>query len=599
MADPKRTRPDEQAEPGTGTAIVEERLKVVAGLYAAGGAKPDFSSIWQDEDFLKLDETAQADLKARYAADQTEPETFEETRPENEPAPEPRQPEKRENVERTRQRPNKWVFQNYLLKPDRETGGFLIFETKQRLNEQTGQPEITRHPQRTAIRLPEALAAQITSGEVSPEEMLAYCEKLRRSLDGKENEGGLRLHFDPQRSQDDAPDVWLPKWKYGRKEISGSKSQLVPQYQMINIGEEPWIEKKSRSADPDILPPNLNQIANDYWREGGRQYWRENQTWKDWYGKALQRKREDIITAELNRGGFGVAAAAETDRPATERQEKAAPKILVPAPEREEQAEPPIPAPTLKAETAPVEHRDKPPRPPRIENAPTQPAKVEKKESARPLEASQVARDASAFIRHLRLAYEPLYANSPDRSGLATRLVDATLTLLEEQYINRGQLRPKTRLDRENDGEYRTLVARLVSFGSRHPRLERFQEAKIVPLDDNRVVFELDNSGTEALARTFIHSIRELVADTLEQRGMEASGIETEAEEIDADAKEEAVKVMVKVLNKAKDPADAIIGFDAVKGLLNINDHRKLGEKILLLYSAKKKPSDLAQKAQK
>jgi len=552
MADPKRTRPEAEAAQGAVTNDAEEQLKAIAGLYAGGGAKPDFSSVWQDEVFINLSESEQKRLREKYAGESIEQAAIE-TPPGSEAAPQVQRQERTETTEGSRQRPKTWVFQNYQLKPDRKTNGFLIFEKKKRFNDETDEYETSRRPQQTAIRVSEDLAARILAGEVRPEEVIDFCENVRRHLDGPEKSGGLRLLFDRTDPDDKTPR--LPIWKYYPEEIPADR-RFDFNREPIDVGNEPWADKRDKIDSPDTLPPNLFKIADDYWRRNGKEYWRD-QTWRDWYGRTLQIKREDIITKQLALADFG---------------RKVAEQVF----EEQEPHEPPLP---------PVEGA--------VERAPSSPPTTT--ETPHPRLEGEIygvsPENRAPIIRMGRIMREQLERMAPlygeNVSGLEMRVQQSATSVMRDlQPRNAGGDAKDTAKWSGQIEFYEDLFEHQLRFWRQHPRLETIEGTDIIPISPKRLEIELNRNSVESLAKTLIHSVKELVADALETSLVKG---DQKNQVVDHEAYELTAKAIVRILNEAKNPKDSIIGFDVNQGRLIVNDHPTFAAKANLLYIAKRK----------
>ncbi|KPJ84690.1 hypothetical protein AMJ57_05685 [Parcubacteria bacterium SG8_24] len=123
---------------------------------------------------------------------------------------------------------------------------------------------------RTSIELPDAVKTYVRTEGGAQEALLDLCRRLRREIDGGK---GLKLIFD------DLPDgSRLPKWKY----------RLAGRVREEKIGE-------------GGIPAEMLGLVKD-----DAQYWRRPE-WKRWFGRALQAKRDEIITRHIA-ATFGAAS---------------------------------------------------------------------------------------------------------------------------------------------------------------------------------------------------------------------------------------------------------------------------------------------------
>lgn len=218
-------------------------------------------------------------------------------------------------------RPKTWLFRGYELVREPRTGFWCVYENRDRLNETTGLYEPNEHPIRTMIIVPEVCMSELEAGSsAKTEEIICHCESARRRLDQAGGDGGLKLLFDRRYGRDGQQAGWQPKWKYQSEPFAtaGADDPFARRLRraserILLIARDDWGVAARRVEDPDILPKNLYQLACDHWdrRAAGQfspEYWK-TPLWRDWFGKAIQRKRESIISEELARR---YAAAAET-----------------------------------------------------------------------------------------------------------------------------------------------------------------------------------------------------------------------------------------------------------------------------------------------
>ena len=168
------------------------------------------------------------------------------------------------------ERPKTWLFREYRLAAAKD-GSAIIEEDRKRWNDGRSQYDEQDIP--TAIAIPEKIREKIGRDSSAADELLAFCNDMRRTLDA----AGVKVFIDrPTRS----PGKIYAKWKYV---IDGVKFQ-----DKIKL---------------DDLPEEIVDLVRDT-----LEYYKD-ETWSAWFGPAMQQKREAVISAEL---GKRYAEDAET-----------------------------------------------------------------------------------------------------------------------------------------------------------------------------------------------------------------------------------------------------------------------------------------------
>ncbi len=106
------------------------------------------------------------------------------------------------------------------------------------------------------------------------ETFVRTCTAIRRELDIF----GLKMFFDPV----DRNGRIRPKWRY---RLAGRMRT-----DFADVGGSP--DADPYEADPDLVPEDIiDMVRSD------REYY-IRKPWKDWFGRKLQRKREDVVSRE-------------------------------------------------------------------------------------------------------------------------------------------------------------------------------------------------------------------------------------------------------------------------------------------------------------
>lgn len=206
-------------------------------------------------------------------------------------------------------RPKTWLFRGYQLVREPRTGFWCVHENRDRLNEATGLYEPNEKPIRTAIAVPETCWPDLAADQLKGQEVVAFCEAVRRRLDQSGGEGGLKLLFDCRYGRDGQPAGWQPKWKHQSEPPAASGDPFARRLRHVSerlllVARDNWDPSSRHVDDPDLMPNDLFQLACGYWdmRSVGQrpaEYWK-TPLWRDWFGKAIQRKREAVISEELS-----------------------------------------------------------------------------------------------------------------------------------------------------------------------------------------------------------------------------------------------------------------------------------------------------------
>jgi len=158
-------------------------------------------------------------------------------------------------------------FVEYRLSREGQGGGFEIVDIFDEFNLVTDEYERRREP--TRIRIPDGAG----------QEFIAACTEIRRELDRY----GLKIFFDSA----DVEGFVRPKWRYrldGR--MCTDFARVCPE---TDDGRDPY------ESDPDVVPIEIADLVSS-----DREYYRSRE-WKEWFGRKLQRKREQIVV----RGALG------------------------------------------------------------------------------------------------------------------------------------------------------------------------------------------------------------------------------------------------------------------------------------------------------
>lgn len=464
------------------------------------------------------------------------------------------------------EKPHTWLFDNYVLKQDPETGAFLIFENKSKYDEREKQYKPYDKPQPTTIKLPRGMSERLQQDPELGRQIIEFCEKLRRRLGELGGNGGLALPFD---KRDSKGQEWQPKWKYTLDDILADKpardgSRVKPRETQLRRGNERWTSDSKKVDNANQLPPNLYDMAESYWQKNFRgeagpsdRYWLKR-LWKSWYGKAIQRKREDIISEELGKRRFETVAGAgsvtpenrpiETTPMDESRDEEQVTRTRVPE-------EPPMAVP----EPAPV----------RADRTEEPDAAPEKRETERRDE--ELLDFSQPIARKLLPVIAELYPGSEkeDKLALIKHVTKSTLDILKDRY---GRVEDAEALDRIWRMSFVEKLSGVIA--KEFNRLEtarRFFDEHSV-FDENSVEVTGRNSIVMTLDRTaepeaLMSAARQLVFDAFHEPGKDG-------EKGDEMAGDEArlIRLVADALRRLKDTPADVVEYDGKAGKLNITD---------------------------
>lgn len=157
--------------------------------------------------------------------------------------------------------PQKRRFVEYRL-VRRDEGGFGVVDIFDEYNPVIDDYE--RKREETRIAVPSGMG----------ESFVRACTEIRRELD----RFGLKMFFDPPYRSGHP----RPKWRYrlgGRIRTDFAE--------VVNTDQgDPY------EGDPDIVPEDIVEMVMS-----DRKYYMRKD-WKDWFGRKLQRKREDVVRRE-------------------------------------------------------------------------------------------------------------------------------------------------------------------------------------------------------------------------------------------------------------------------------------------------------------
>lgn len=261
------------------TSWIAEQVSAIVKLYATSGETPDLSVIWNGEDFEKLPEDVQQAAKewvaGKYGIAAEEP-------AESAEAPAVQDvPPARETPEGERgRRPKRRAFVGYRL--ERENDGFSVTEDYDEWD--TATEKYVRRTTKTTIVPPPDIAEKIAADPAEADRFMRVIDGLRKDIDTR----GVKMFFD--RPKDDAEKVF-PKWKWfvgGKKFDPAVPAEEIPEEIIALVKADPQYHKKPE--------------------------------WTKWFGKKMQKKREDVIAENAVRQfrPAETAAVATAEAPAVE-----------------------------------------------------------------------------------------------------------------------------------------------------------------------------------------------------------------------------------------------------------------------------------------
>lgn len=285
---------------------LDEQFHIRQELMAGIQEEVDFGEVVNSEEFQNAPPEVRTRLAEKYGLDLPD-EPADESQPEKAAAEaaEPRQAaESAEAAEVTfpvdlkaeleKRHPRKIIFTGYRLAWDK-SGQPRLEETGHYFNRKTRQYEDYRNPPPVRIEFPEQLTPRLKELEVR-QAVLEFAGKLRKHL----GEGGLNLFFDRRRQQEGEPEQWNPKWKYAPDPDRPNRYRE----EYMTLGTDTWEIGQSEDADVAEVPWNVYQAVEEFRRGNSSDtplsvLARQNPTYGDWYGKAIQSKRDQIVSQEL------------------------------------------------------------------------------------------------------------------------------------------------------------------------------------------------------------------------------------------------------------------------------------------------------------
>jgi len=151
-----------------------------------------------------------------------------------------------------------------------ESGNLELVDSYEEFDVALGQ--YNRKEVRT--ELPPQLAQRVT--EESRTQLAQYCSVLRHELD----QGGLKLFFDPV-----GRGSLRPKWRY---RLTGRTHT-----DYVTVEDDIDIRADSYDHNPDSVPSWIMQLVQHDYR------YHLTPEWRSWFGRKMQRKREEIIIGKL------------------------------------------------------------------------------------------------------------------------------------------------------------------------------------------------------------------------------------------------------------------------------------------------------------
>lgn len=272
---------------------LREELNARKRMYEAVQTPPDYSDTWNGSEFLALPPDVQKKVRAEFP-DVPTPPAKEPRRPSAQAMP-PRQAERTELAEPQEQqteraerpeRPKKREFESYGIAADKETGKLIVVENFKERDKKPDGPYRDKRV-RTGISIPGSLASAVAQDQRIAAELVDFCASLREKLDEK----GVKIYLDRPENE---PEKVRPKWKY--------------------YVDKKMVEEALRLED---FPPEIAELVKT-----DEHYFRDP-SWKKWFGRMMQAKREAIISAGLAEWAKNKAPAAKNaeekeDQPVTD-----------------------------------------------------------------------------------------------------------------------------------------------------------------------------------------------------------------------------------------------------------------------------------------
>ncbi len=333
-------------------AKIREQIDAIVAMNEAVGAETDLAPIVDGPDFAALSDAEKNDVLAWAKSKGYVKEK-----------PEAREP-------RERKEPKRREFLGYRF--DVRDGKPTIVEDYQEWDGRAG--EYVKKATDTSIELPDTLAARMMNDAELRDRVLGECEKLHNEINRHTN-----LYFDEDK---DAPNRLRPKWK------SGLRSALVVNYPQVDTKTL----AQQTEIDPALIPADVfaqvkaalekNKAADD---DGSKEAYYKKPPYSKWLGRAKQRRREQVISAQISEKSWGGQPSAEVE-----------PLAETPAPPLEAAAEPKEKPPT--------------PRPPERE-----------------ITEADLAEVATAFIEKLAPKFHDLPAETGELVDLVTQFTRNTV----------------------------------------------------------------------------------------------------------------------------------------------------------------------------
>lgn len=331
-------------------SAIKDRIELVAKQYKAMNSTPDLGDIWESEDFKSLSADAQAEL--RGWADEKYGGT-EAPRPQ---APERERPDEERTQEKAERGEEPGGFVKYRVTRDKQSGELKIVEDYKK---QGVSRDLTRD---TFIVVPPSAAERFTNDEKFREEVLELSEDMRREI----NRTRPTILFDNPKN----PERIFAKWFFrGQDDKPGVEVEKVPPEIAALIKERPqdftdadewktWVESLPKLTPQDVDANKVPMRIVAQVHADPKNYFKGSE-YKWWIGNAKQRKRGEIISAELEEryGRPEEPVAAKPPEPRRAEMPKEAVAVAPTGPERPP-AQEPKPAKAAATPEAPKEVRE-------------------------------------------------------------------------------------------------------------------------------------------------------------------------------------------------------------------------------------------------
>jgi hypothetical protein len=253
------TRPAAEQAADPRTEGVRQQIERVVKMSRSMKMEPDLAPVWDGEKFSSLPETLQREVRAWAEANGyavSEAGSSAEKEPAAPSAPEGRN-ERKEKRERNQP---KRRFLGYRVAPEAD-GGFGIEEDYEEWDDQ--DQAYKAKTVKTSIAFTSTLAEKMAADPDVAATVSGFAGQVRGELD----RSGVKIFFDRPKTE---PEKIYPKWKYALE---------------------------GRTAQEPIKIDEIPQEVMDEVRKN-KEYFKTD-VWKKWFGKRMQRKREEIISAEL------------------------------------------------------------------------------------------------------------------------------------------------------------------------------------------------------------------------------------------------------------------------------------------------------------